>query len=340
METLILRFLENLPTIPLFAIILGTLYILSRGADLLVEEAVRLSILWRIPKVLIGATIVSLGTTLPEAAVSVLAAFRGNSDLALGNAVGSIICDTGLIIGAASLISPLTLDRQVVNRQGWLQLGAGVLLALVSLPYAALLRGAPLEGRIPQSMGILFVILLILYLFVSIRWSRTTMEGLTDEKKEDSKVTSMPILLLKLAAGSALIILSSRVLIPSVEITALRIGIPQGIIAATLVALGTSLPELATAITAARKGHGELAVGNVIGADILNVLFVVGVSASVTKGGLKVPPTFYFLQLPVMLLILLTFKGITHFEKRAIKPSRGIFLLFFYLGYILVSYLV
>ena len=254
--------------------------------------------------------------------------------------MGSIICDTGLIIGAASLISPLSLDKRVVNRQGWLQVGAGMLLVLASLPYAALFWGVPPVGRIPRPMGVLFVCLLILYLFESIRWSRATMEGLTDEVEGPSKGVLVPILLLKLTIGVILIILSSRVLIPSVEISALRIGIPQGIIAATLVALGTSLPELATAITAARRGHGELAIGNVIGADILNVLFVVGVSASVTKGGLEVPRGFYFLQLPAMLIILFTFKGITHFEKKAIKPAQGIFLLFFYLGYILISYLV
>lgn len=340
MEVLIVGFLEHLPTVLLFGIIIGTLFTLSKGADLLVEEAVRLSILWRIPKVLIGATIVSLGTTLPEAAVSVLAAVQGNPDLALGNAVGSIICDTGLIIGVASLISPLKLDKQMVNRQGWLQVGAGTLLVLVSLPYATIFRGAPLGGRIPQMVGFLFVILLIIYLWESIRWSRSAMEELTDEVDEVAKEGSVPVLLLKLAAGVALIILSSKALIPSVEITALRIGIPQGVIAATLVAFGTSLPELVTSVTAARKGHGELAIGNVIGADILNVLFVVGVSASATKGGLEVPSSFYFLQLPAMLFILFSFKGITHFEKKAIKPAQGIFLLLLYLGYTVTSYLL
>ncbi len=339
MEVLIVEFLEHLPTVLLFGIILGTLFTLSKGADLLVEEAVRLSIIWRIPKVLIGATIVSLGTTLPEAAVSVLAAVQGNPDLALGNAVGSIICDTGLIIGIASLISPLTLDKHVVNRQGWLQAGAGTLLVLVSLPYASIFNNAPLGGHIPQLIGFLFVLLLGLYLWFSIRWSRTAMEELTDEVDEEAKQAPVAVLLLKLAAGVALIILSSKVLIPSVEITALRIGIPQGVIAATLVAFGTSLPELVTCVTAARKGHGELAIGNVIGADILNVLFVVGVSASATRGGLEVPPSFYFLQLPAMLLILFTFKGITHFEKKAIGAKQGIILLLFYVVYTVSSYI-
>jgi len=339
MEAFIVGTVESLPTIVLFLIIFATLYTLSKGADILVEEAVRLSLLWKIPKVLIGATIVSLGTTLPEAAVSVMAAIQGNPDLALGNAVGSIICDTGLIIGIASLIGPLTLDKQMVNRQGWLQVGAGVLLVVVSLPYAAFFRDAPLGGRIPQAVGFLFVILLAFYLWVSIRWSRDAIMEMTEEVEEETRPAPAGILLLKLAAGVALIILSSKVLIPAVEVSAYRIGIPQAVIAATLVAFGTSLPELVTAVTAARKGHGELAVGNIIGADILNVLFVVGFSASATPGGLVVPPGFYFLQLPVMLLILLTFKGITHFEKKAIKPRQGVFLLLMYVGYTAASYL-
>lgn len=339
MEALIIEFLEHLPTVFLFAIILGTLFTLGKGADLLVDEAVRLSILWKIPKVLIGATIVSLGTTLPEAAVSVFAAVTGNPDLALGNAVGSIICDTGLIIGVASFISPLKLDKSVVNRQGWLQMGAGALLVIACLPYATLFSGAPLGGRIPQVVGFLFVLLLALYLWVSIRWSKGAVEEL-DEAAEEAEQTALPVLLLKLIAGVGLIIISSKILIPSVEISAVRIGIPQGVIAATLVAFGTSLPELVTAITAARKGHGELAIGNIIGADILNVLFVVGVSASVSPGGLEVPAGFYLLQLPVMFLILISFKAITHFEKEAVKVRHGVLLLGLYLAYTVASYIL
>jgi cation:H+ antiporter len=116
MEHWLEQHLASLPWIPLFLLMLLTLYTLSKGADILVEEVVRLSERWGIPKVLIGATIVSLGTTTPEAAVSVLAAVQGSAELALGNAVGSILCDTGLILGLSALIAPLPLDRAIVNR--------------------------------------------------------------------------------------------------------------------------------------------------------------------------------------------------------------------------------
>ena len=115
MEAWLEQVVTNLHWAPLFLLIAFTLSTLGKGADVLVEEAVTLSERWGMPKVLIGATIVSLGTTMPEAAVSVLAAIKGSADLALGNAVGSIICDTGLILGLATLIAPLPLDRAIVN---------------------------------------------------------------------------------------------------------------------------------------------------------------------------------------------------------------------------------
>ncbi len=341
MEALIIPYLENLPIIVLFIGIIGTLLLLGKGADLLVDEAVSLSIKWKIPKVLIGATIVSLGTTLPEAAVSVLAAVKGEPGLALGNAVGSIICDTGLIIGIASLISPLSLDKRTVNRQGWLQMASGFLLVLLALPWKFFGSGGGeifIPGVITQWMGFLFVILLAGYLWITIKWSRGT--DVSAEEFGDAEESPVPLLIVKLVIGIALIIFSSKLLIPTVQVTAVRIGIPQSIIAATLVAFGTSLPELVTAVTAARKGHGELAIGNIIGADILNVLFVVGISAAVTREGLAVPTKFYLLQLPAMLLILMSFKFITHVEKSAIKKKHGIILLVMYLVYTIVSYIM
>lgn len=330
MEELIVSLVEGLPLALLFIIILGTLYLLGKGADILVDEAVALSLKWRIPKVLIGATIVSLGTTLPEASVSVMAAVQGNPDLALGNAVGSIICDTGLIVGIAALISPLALNKGLVNRQGWLQFGSGILLVLISL-----IAGA----TIPQAAGFLFLGLLVLYMIITVRWSKSA-EAEELDPIETVDASPLPIVLIKLVIGIALIIISSKILIPTVGITALKLGIPESIIAATLVAFGTSLPELVTAISAARRGHGELAIGNVIGADILNVLFVVGAAAAVTGEGLPIPDYFFSLQFPAMIGILLTFRLITLFAKIEIKRWHGLILLGMYIAYTVISYAV
>lgn len=331
MEALLVSLLENTPTLLLFGIIAITLFTLSKGADVLVDEAVSLSLHWRIPKAVIGATVVSLGTTLPEASVSVLAAIQGNPDLALGNAIGSIIVDTGLILGIAALIGFLPIDRLAIKRQGTVQLASGVLLALVCLP---IFTGGE-NGLIPQWMGFVFVGLLATYIFVSINWAKGTQEAVEEMAEEKSPVW---IQVLKLVFGIATIILSSKILIPSVEITAIRLGIPQSIIAATLVAFGTSLPELVTAITAVRKGHGELAVGNIMGADILNVLFVIGLSASATANGLVVPHEFYLLQIPAMLIILFTFRFFATRGGDSISKSEGAALLGMYLVYLFMNY--
>ena len=335
MDELIHNFLINLPTYLLLIVGVVMLFTLSKGADILVNQAVSLSIRWGVPKIIIGATIVSLGTTLPEASVSVLAAINGNPDLALGNAVGSIIADTGLIIGLSSLIGRLPLDKSTVDKQGRIQYLSGVLLVLVSLPF---LSSGP-GGNISQIIGIMFLLLLASYIYYSIKLAKDTPVNdiSVDDVPENPEKESIFLQIILLIAGIALVILSSKILIPTVEIGATRIGIPQSIIAATLVAFGTSLPELITAVTAVRKGHGELAIGNIIGADILNVLFVVGGASAATSGGLAVPSSFYKLQFPTMLIVLFAFR---YFSKKGsdIDKKEGIFLLGMYVVYIILNY--
>lgn len=332
MDELIYSVLTEFSTLLLIMVIGISLYVLSKGADILVNEAIGLSLRWGVPKMIIGATIVSLGTTLPEMTVSVFAAIKGNPDLALGNAIGSIITNSALIIGLAALVGSLPIDRKVVAPQSRLQLMASGLLAIVSLPFIS--KGP--EGIITQWMGFAFLLILIIYIIGTIRRAKGTNEEETSDY--DGKKVSLALQLIKLGFGIILVIFSSKVLIPSVEITALRIGIPQSIIAATLVAFGTSLPELVTAITAVRKGHGELAVGNVIGANILNVLFVIGSAAAVTKRGLLVPTNFYKLQIPTMLISL----GVFHFsienKNDEISKIEGLLLLVLYIVYLILNY--
>lgn len=349
MEALIYTYLTSAPTFVLVLVITATLYILSKGADLLVDNAVSISLQWGVPKMIVGATIVSLGTTLPEATVSVLAAINGNPDLALGNAIGSIITNTGLIIGLAALIGHLPVDSLVVERQGKVQVWTGILLAAVSLPFLS--EG---NGNISRWVGWLFIGLLVFYIYSSVKWSKNkalgeppvqTPKTFTTEKSTSCKEIiiqekgSVTIQILELFLGIIMVIGASKILIPAVEISALRVGIPQSIIAATLIALGTSLPELVTAITAVKKGHGELAIGNVVGADILNVLFVIGTAAAVTSGGLDVPLNFYKLQIPAMLVILIVFRLFSKDEGREINKKEGLMLLLIYFLYLILSFI-
>lgn len=318
----------------LLLVIAASIVLLGWAADRLVREAVALSLRTGLPKVVIGATVVSLGTTAPEAAVSVFAALNDHPGLALGNSVGSIICDSGLILGIAALIAPLRIDKNLVGRQGWVQFSAGVLLVACCLPLGDPMSAFRDGGRLPQSVGILFIVLLLVYLWISARWARDQKTGIPDEDVEEAEARKAPVLLItKLVGALFLVIVASTVLIPAVRVLAQKAGVPESIVSATLVAFGTSLPELVTAVTAALKGHGEIGLGNVIGADILNVFFVAGAAAAVTDDGLVADPHFFALQFPAMLMILLLLR-LRFSRPGPIRRPFGILLLLIYIVYL------
>ncbi len=330
---------EGLPLIALLGIIIVSILILAQGAEWVVEEAVSLSAKLGIPQVVVGATIVSLGTTLPEAAVSVLAAIQGNPEIALGNAVGSIIADTGLILGIATLMAPLPINRKIVNKQGWIQVASGLLLIAFCIPFGNIGSVFSEGGRLQQWHGFVLVGLLVVYLLYSVFSTRQTSkaEKLTDADTLPHAKSSW-LSLLKLIAGIFLILIAAQILIPTVETSAIRIGVPESIVAATLVALGTSLPELVTAITSVRKGHGEIALGNVIGADILNVLFVAGLSAAVTPVGLEAGGHFFAILFPVMLGLFFIFRMGIWLGGEFLPRWAGLLLLLGYIAVIIGGY--
>lgn len=340
MEHLIDEFVKGLTSPVLFGLIAVCIGVLGKAADWLVREAVALSERWGVPKIVIGATIISLGTTTPEAAVSVLAALDGDPSLALGNAVGSIICDTGLILGLACLISPPPLPPNIVNRQGWLQLAAGFLLIAACMPWndpASAIRPDG-GGVLRQEMGFVFLGLLAAYMWVSARWARSEPEHGELEPLETDVRAPLAVILGKLILAVALVVLSSHVLIPAVGESALRVGVPQEVIAASLVAFGTSLPELVTAITASCRGHGDLAVGNIVGADILNVLFVSGAAAAVTPGGLQASHYFFTILFPAMAFILVMFRIGIFVARDRLPRAFGVILLLTYAAMTTASY--
>ncbi len=335
MDQALETFYQNQPGFLLCIEIAAILALLAKAADWLVSESVVLSERSGLPKVIIGATIVSLGTTAPEAAVSVLAALQGDPEVSLGNAAGSIICDTGLILGIACLIAAPKLPREIVNRQGWLQLGAGLLLVAMCWPWATGGNPWKVGGNLPQWGGMLFVLLLVGYLWLSVRWARSSADegGTPDislEEWEADAAAPLTLVVGKLLLAIVLVVGASRMLIPAIGEAALRMNIPSGIVAATLIAFGTSLPELVTAVTASLKGHGDLAIGNVIGADILNVLFVAGVSAAVTPGGLEAPASFFQILFPAMLVVLIVFRIGVMISGDHIKRGFGFVLLAVY----------
>ena len=321
----------------LVATIVVAIVMLAKGADWLVANAVTVSFRWGVPRTVVGATVVSLGTTTPEAAVSVLAAFQGRSGMALGNAVGSIICDTGLILGIACLIAPLRFDPRIVSRQGWVQLARGFLLVVACVPWTVPLAAFTAGGSLPQIGGWLFLGLLMLYLAWSVKLARKA--ATSEEPAADAARAGLARLVFGLVAAVAIVVMASSVLIAAAAELAHRFSVPPSIIAATLVAFGTSLPELTVVVTATLKGHGDLAIGNVIGADILNVLFVAGAAAAVTPDGLFASSAFFFIQFPAMLFILIVLRlGVWTTRDGTFRRPFGFVLLGTYVFVTMVSY--
>ena len=334
-----------------------SIVILGKGAGWLVESASGVAYRFGIPKIIVGATIVSLGTTAPECAVSVMAAIGGASGLALGNAVGSVIADSGLIFGIGCLMTVLPADRFVLNRQGWVQFGSGCIFSLVC--YVLYMLHGP-EAEIGRLIGVTALVVLAAYLFQSVKWARQhTPAGTSVSPAEtenaapggaEHETTNGRSLLVLFSAGITgllLVLIGARILIASVQVLAERLGVPQVVVASTIVAFGTSLPELVVGITAILKKHAELLVGNVIGADILNILFVIGASATSVSLPLvdqksSVPTIFLVLHLPAMLVILVLFRIFIfsackrgHFQKWFGIPLLAVYVGFVALGFIL-----
>ncbi|MEM8782811.1 MAG: sodium:calcium antiporter [Planctomycetota bacterium] len=325
-----------------------------KGADWLVEGAAGIAKKLGMPEVVVGATIVSLGTTSPEMAVSVLAAFGGQAGLALGNGVGSIIADTGLIFGVGLLMCALPADRFVLSRQGWVQFGSALLLSAICYGLWAFQGDA---ATITRPVGVLLTLLLVAYLVISVKWAKqhpsgephVVVEGdeAKSDKAEHAEKHGLPFLVGIGLLGLAIVVFAGDALVQSVSVGAERAGIPKAVVASTIVALGTSLPELVTGLTAIRKGHPELLVGNVIGADILNVLFVIGFSALAAplpiidlNPDTTYPAIFLLLPVPTMMLMLL-YMRLCIFratEKGRFEKWMGWPLVISYVAYLALSY--
>ena len=333
-ETLLHGVVAGQSTLVLLIIIVICIVMLSLGADWMIDGVVDLAERTGLPKIVIGATLVSLGTTLPEAFVSVMAAYMGNPGLALGNGVGSIIADTGLIFGLTCLLAAVPVNRFILDRTGWVQVGTATLLVLISLG-ALLVHDT--EPRLDRWVGFLFLALLVAYLYITYVWSRQGGEVLTGDEIAEHELMSVGRSWLLILGGLFLVLAGARVMVPGASEIAIRVGVPDDVIAATMVALGTSLPELMTAISAVRKGHPEITVGNIVGADVLNVLFVIGAAAAASP--LLIPMNFYYFHFPAMLIILYSFRlFITMNRDGSFHRWQGYWLLGVYLVYVILQY--
>jgi cation:H+ antiporter len=334
-EALLQDMVAGLPTIVLLGIVAVCILLLSKGADWMIDGVVDLAERTGMPRIVIGATIVSLGTTTPEAFISVMAAWMGNPGLALGNGVGSIIADTGFIFGLTCILAAVPVNRFILDRTGWVQVGSASLLVAIGVFLLLTSRSEPVLGR---PVGVLFLGLLAVYLYLTYMWAKKGGSQVVEAAPAKvDQIRDVWLCWLMILGGLLLVIMSARFLIPAASQIAARMGVPDDVIAATMVAFGTSLPELMTAFAAVRKGHPEITVGNIVGADVLNCLFVIGAAA--TARPLAVPPNFFYFHFPAMLIILWSLRVFISMNKEGVfRRWQGVWLFSIYMLYIVLQY--
>ena len=259
---------------------LSGLLLLIKGGDWFVEGATGIARRFRIPEIIVGATVVSIGTTLPEVMVSATSAVTGHGEIAYGNAIGSVVCNTALVSALTIAILPGTVDRKSFRTP--------VIFFFTAAAFYIL--NAYLFGGFARWSGIVLLLIFAVYMILTIRQglSEARNDTLSEEDGKEIKKTIEPVRarplwldLFLLIAGAALIAVGADLLVDNGTILAEMLGVPQSVIALTFVALGTSLPELVTAITSLAKGHGALSLGNVIGANLFNLVLVTGTAAAV-----------------------------------------------------------
>ncbi|WP_319558836.1 calcium/sodium antiporter [Marispirochaeta sp.] len=308
-----------------FLTLFASFYILAKSADFLVDGAVGVAVKARIDKVIIGIVLVGFATTAPEFTVSLMSAIRGFPEIALGNAIGSVIVDDGVALALAILLAPkaITINPRVLKRVG---------LFLVVIDLFAF--GLALNGVISRLEGIMLLIILAGYLIVLVNTSRKN-AGLVpppeDEIEEHIKPGTLGKQLLLFFIGVAGVIIASEFLVSSSLNIARFFQVPEVIIGLTIIAIGTSLPEIATCITAARKGHGDLAFGDIIGADILNILWIVGAAAAANT--IQVATNVIYFAFPSMIIIVVTMLLLARHKYR-LHRWKGVVLLLLYVVYL------
>ncbi len=286
--------------VPVLLFIVG-LVMLIKGGDWFVDGATGIAHRFHLPELLIGATVVSIGTTLPEVMVSATSALGGHGEISYGNAIGSIICNTALIAAITISVRPGKVDPKTLKKP----------VMFFFLAAAIYVINAYVTGYFSRLIGVVLLVLFVVYMVVTVRDAfKEPAAPELEEAEAPATEASLGKNVALLVIGAAIIAVGAKLLVDNGIIIAKAVGVPESVIALTFVALGTSLPELVTAITSLVKGHGALSLGNVIGANIFNLVLVSGVS--VTLAPFEVPcnstlfnyNASFVLDIPVMLGVM------------------------------------
>ena len=311
------------------------LVLLIKGGDWFVDGATGLARRFHLPDIIVGATVVSIGTTLPEVMVSATGAMLGQGAMAYGNAIGSIICNTALIAGISVAFNPGAVNTKTMK----------VPVVFFFSSAALYCVAAYLLGEFPRWMGFVLLAIFVAYILINVRQGLKNPEEAAENTEQDAKARSLWLELVLLVAGAALIAVGADLLVEHGTIIAQELGVPETVIALTFVALGTSLPELVTTITSLKKGHASLGIGNVIGANVFNLVLVSGLSVSLAPFEVPVGKLLLghnaslVLDIPVMLavMLLLTVPALT---RKKLSRWQGITLLSIYAAFCLFQFFV
>ena len=306
--------------------------LITKGADIFIECTVEIGKKTGISKLILGATIVSFATTLPELTVSVFASIDNHTTMSLGNAVGSIICNTGLILGLVALISPFKVDKKMFFSKS---------VILLICVFTLMILG--IDGKISQRDGLLLIVMLSIYMYSNIKsvYGNNKVGVSKNRKVDDCSIESSKYGKLKISIlfilGLIMMVVGSKLLVDNGVILASFIGIPQGVISLTVIALGTSLPELVSSLTAIRKKQHEISVGNILGANILNITSVIGISSLIND----LPILLHNIRIDfVFMIILLLTLILPTIRSRKIYRLQGFILLSTYIIYIITIYFI
>ena len=312
--------------IPVILFVVGLLCLI-KGGDWFVDGATGIARRFHLPELLIGATVVSIGTTLPEVMVSTTSALSGHGEIAYGNAIGSVICNSALIAAITIAVRPGKVDKKALQTP--------VLFFFVA---AAIYAGvAYTTGYFSQIIGIFFLVMFVVYMVLTVQ-QMTGDSGHGSVGEDTEGAASLSIELLQLAGGA-------RLLVDNGTLIAQTLGVPESVIALTFVALGTSLPELVTAISALAKGHGALSLGNVIGANLFNLVLVSGVSISLAPFTIPQNSTIagmnasLVMDIPVMFAVMLLL-AVPALKKGRLYRVQGILLLVIYTAFCAVQFTI
>ncbi|MCD7829686.1 MAG: calcium/sodium antiporter [Clostridiales bacterium] len=313
--------------IPVLLFAIG-LVLLIKGGDWFVDGATGIARRFRLPELLIGATVVSIGTTLPEVMVSTTSALSGHSQIAYGNAVGSVICNTALIAALTIAVRPTKVDTRTLRTPVAFFFAAAAFYAVVAYT----------TGEFTRMAGVLLLVIFVVYMVLTVQ--EMTGGPQTAPQPGDKIQEEGPLwrLILLLAVGAALIAVGADLLVDNGTLIAQALGVPESVIALTLVALGTSLPELTTAITALAKGHSALSLGNIIGANLFNLVLVSGTAVTLSPFHIPENSTLFginsslVVDLPVMLLVMLILTVPT-LKRGRLTRAQGVTLLAIYAAF-------